>query len=116
MDLGVQFVQGEVVSFNKVIPLDNRPIVYDHILQGVHVRVQCIPKLAHKLRTITIESFFQVEVSPGDVRELKSRFFINCAGAAAGKIAEMADIGTNRAIIGPNLPVEPRYRSAKARI
>ena len=54
VDLGVQFVEGEVVSFQKDIPTDNRPIVFDQILKGSNVRFHLLFNifyLKHRLNT-----------------------------------------------------------------
>ncbi|XP_064649513.1 FAD-dependent oxidoreductase domain-containing protein 1-like isoform X2 [Lineus longissimus] len=88
--LGVKYIQGEVTGFEF---LSDR----EHVVGG-------------KIEEKKVLRYVNVLSPENEIHPISTAFVINAAGHSAGKIAELAGIGTGEGIFQLPLPVEARKR------
>lgn len=88
LSLGVKYVNGEVIGFDK---------------QTYRVAGTDGYEDRESINSVQIKS-------EGEIYQSQFAIVINCAGPWAGNVAELAGIGTGKGILSLSLPVEPRKR------
>ncbi|KAK5646633.1 hypothetical protein RI129_005097 [Pyrocoelia pectoralis] len=91
IDLGTQYINGEVVGFNFD---DQQDIIVDGQLSGTTQRLEEV----------------QVKLPNGDIKPIKFAYCIIAAGAESGEVAKLAKVGNGAGMLTVPLPVERRKR------
>lgn len=100
--LGVQYLKGEVEGF-----MFHRD---DHQAHGFEPE-EVADEVNMSTRRLT-GVYVRPQMTDASARPIRVHFVVNAAGPWAGKVAEMADIGTGKGLLSVKLPVVPRKRMA----